>query len=217
MAKIGDNVRFLNDVGGGTVVRIEGRTAYVRDPLDGFETPVLLTECIVIPAPAEPEPHPASPAPSRPGPDVSLSPSRPFVCRPATLALIFEPHDIKRLSQTAFDLYLVNDSPFRLHYVVAARDSDCSEFTLLAAGEAEPDMQAFIREVPQVDLNSLAVISVQALLFTPAAPYSPLPPVNVETRMDLTRLARLHCFTPTAYSSAPVLTLPILTNNKPAR
>ena len=40
MAQIGDMVRYLNSVGGGRIVRIEGQMAYVDE--DGFETPVLL-------------------------------------------------------------------------------------------------------------------------------------------------------------------------------
>ncbi|WP_279159022.1 DUF2027 domain-containing protein [Muribaculum intestinale] len=46
MAQIGDMVRYLNSVGGGRVVRIEGQVAYVDE--DGFETPVLLRECVVV-------------------------------------------------------------------------------------------------------------------------------------------------------------------------
>ncbi len=46
MAKIGDTVRFLNSVGGGKIVRIDGQMAYVDE--DGFETPVLLRECVVV-------------------------------------------------------------------------------------------------------------------------------------------------------------------------
>ena len=39
-------MRYLNSVGGGRVVRIEGQVAYVDE--DGFETPVLLRECVVV-------------------------------------------------------------------------------------------------------------------------------------------------------------------------
>lgn len=52
MAQIGDMVRYLNSVGGGRIVRIEGQMAYVDE--DGFETPVLLRECVVV-APAQPQ------------------------------------------------------------------------------------------------------------------------------------------------------------------
>ena len=51
MPKIGDRVRFLNTTGGGIIKRIEGNIAYVDD--DGFETPTLLRECVVVAEAAE--------------------------------------------------------------------------------------------------------------------------------------------------------------------
>ena len=47
MIKIGDTVRFLSSKGGGKVVRIEGNVAHVEED-DGFETPVLLKELVVV-------------------------------------------------------------------------------------------------------------------------------------------------------------------------
>ena len=46
MVKVGDRVRYLNAVGGGIVVRIAKDIAYVDE--DGFETPVLARECVVV-------------------------------------------------------------------------------------------------------------------------------------------------------------------------
>lgn len=46
MIKPGDTVRYLNAVGGGKVLRVEGRIAYVDD--DGFETPVQTSELVVV-------------------------------------------------------------------------------------------------------------------------------------------------------------------------
>lgn len=225
MAKIGDTVRFLNDVGGGQIVRIDGRIAYVRDPADGFETPMPLTECIVVPGAPEvkeevktPKAHKIFKAPEAEK-DLSVpeAPREPQGPKPFNAVLLFEPQDIRRLSQTAFDLYLVNDSGFRLHYVVASRQSDSRDWTLVGAGEAEPDMQVFLGEVAQCDLNSLAVISVQLLAYKAGNTFELQPPVASETRMDLTRLAKLHCFTSTAYSDTPVLTVPVVTNGKVVR
>ena len=51
MVKTGDIVRYLNAVGGGRVIRIDGNMAYVDE--DGFETPVLVKECVVV-TPAQP-------------------------------------------------------------------------------------------------------------------------------------------------------------------
>lgn len=43
--QVGDKVKFLNDVGGGTVVRIQGTTIYVQDDT-GFDMPMQASELI---------------------------------------------------------------------------------------------------------------------------------------------------------------------------
>ena len=47
MAKVGDTVRFLSTTGGGRVVKIDGQIAHVEED-DGFVTPVLLKELVVV-------------------------------------------------------------------------------------------------------------------------------------------------------------------------
>ncbi|MCC8038928.1 MAG: DUF2027 domain-containing protein [Bacteroidales bacterium] len=46
MAQIGDRVRSLNAVGGGVITKIEGKMAYVDE--DGFESPILLKDLVVV-------------------------------------------------------------------------------------------------------------------------------------------------------------------------
>lgn len=73
--KIGDKVRFLNEVGGGTVTGFQGKDIVVVRDGNGFDIPMLARECIVIetdeyniarpaakPAPA-PQAWPAQPRP----------------------------------------------------------------------------------------------------------------------------------------------------------
>jgi hypothetical protein len=64
--KIGDKVRFLNEVGGGLVSGfVDNKTVLVEDN-DGFEIPMLISECVVIDTndynipvkPKKPEPQP---------------------------------------------------------------------------------------------------------------------------------------------------------------
>ena len=45
--KVNDIVRFLNDVGGGRVSRIDGKTVYVEDE-DGFERPAMERDLVVV-------------------------------------------------------------------------------------------------------------------------------------------------------------------------
>ena len=106
--KAGDMVRFLNAVGGGRVVRIDGNLAYVDD--DGFETPVLLSECVVVgkasfdtamPVPKE---HSAQ---NRKDTQAEVHTKLPIV-ETATgdslnIVLGFEPVDIKTLSRSSFE------------------------------------------------------------------------------------------------------------------
>lgn len=213
--KVGDTVRFLNDVGGGRIVRIEGKTAYVEDA-DGFETPALLTQCVVVPS-AEPD----KPAPKAVEPVKTAAAPKPAAPRPAAqkapgfnVSLIFEPQDIKRLSQTKFDLYLVNDTNFTLHYAVSSHDRLDSHWSLVAQGEAEPCSQEFLGEVMPTDLNRFENIAVQLIALKTDEAYELMPPMGQEVRFDVTRLAKLHCFTPTAYSTEPVVTVPVVVGGK---
>ncbi|MFA6832387.1 MAG: DUF2027 domain-containing protein, partial [Bacteroidaceae bacterium] len=46
--QIGDTVRFLNDVGGGTVTHFQGKNMVLVEDQDGFDVPVMIKECVVI-------------------------------------------------------------------------------------------------------------------------------------------------------------------------
>ncbi|MBQ3680974.1 MAG: DUF2027 domain-containing protein [Paludibacteraceae bacterium] len=50
MIKIGDKVRFLNAVGGGKVVGFQDKNIVLVEEEDGFETPVLANEIVVVEA-----------------------------------------------------------------------------------------------------------------------------------------------------------------------
>lgn len=65
MAKVGDTVRFLNSIGGGRIIRIKDNIAYVEEE-DGFETPVLLRECVVVTAAGQDTPRPQASTRSTP-------------------------------------------------------------------------------------------------------------------------------------------------------
>ena len=217
MPNIGDTVRFLNDVGGGLITRIEGRMAYVEDA-DGFERPVPLTECVIVPTVKQEAPKPKPQEAPKPKPKIEAPKPKPTILPDVpTVALLFEPHNIRQLSTTGFDLYLVNDSALTMHYAVCSRTAERGEWTLVDAGVADPGMQVLIAEPEQADLNGLAHLSVQLIAYRKDRPFDLLPPVAMETKLDLTRLAKLHCFTPTAYSTAPVLTIPVVTAGRTER
>ena len=135
MVKVGDRVRYLNAVGGGVVVRIAKDIAYVDE--DGFETPVLARECVVV-EPAEPAKKaasvPASKVVTVPSVEKAYAPEEDdedsFAVeeRPEgeklNIALAYIPDESKHLNTTRFSCYLVNDSNYYLYFSYLSRDDE---------------------------------------------------------------------------------------------
>ena len=224
--KIGDTVRFLNSVGGGRVVRIEGQIAYVDE--DGFETPALLRECVVVAAgesfyersykPSSPTPAPkpdsVKPAPA-PQPQPELPPVRETPeGEKINLVIGFEPADIKRLSDTSFDAFVVNDSNFCLYLTVATRPNESDKWTLRYGGMIEPAMQEFMFELLPEDLPSIDRIAVRAIPFKRSGDFTMKPAINFEQRLDATKFARLHCFGTNPYFDSQVLAIDVVKDDE---
>ncbi len=227
--KIGDMVRFLNSTGGGRVMRIEGQIAYVDE--DGFETPALVRECVVVAtgdsfyksetrskaaaatsAPAVETPLPVVPAKALDLPPVRETPEGEKL----NMVLGFVPADIKRLSDTSFDAFLVNDSNYAMYVSVATRPNESKQWTLRYAGFIEPQIQEFLFEITPEDLPDIDRIAVQSLPLKKGTAYGLKAPVAFEQRLDATKFARLHCFGSNPYFDEHVLALEIMKDDRPA-
>ena len=222
MAKVGDTVRFLNTIGGGRIIRIEGQVAYVDE--DGFETPVLLRECVVVAtgdsfykselnakrqaaAQPAPQPEPKKSAPQKADlPPVEETPEGEKL----NIVLGFEPIDIKRLSDTTFDAYLVNDSNYALYASISTKASNSEKWTLRYAGYIEPSLQEFVFELTPEELPEIDRIAVQAISFKRSSDYSLKPSIAFEQKLDSTKFARLHCFTQNPYFDSKVIAIEIV-------
>lgn len=225
-AKPGDIVRFLNSVGGGRVIRVEGQIAYVDE--DGFETPALLRECVVVTSDAsfykpednrrsagrrEPE-QAAAPAP-QPAPQPVLPPAEETPeGEVLDIVLGFEPADIRRLSDSSFDASLVNDSNYGLYLSVATRPNESDKWTLRYRGFIEPATIEFLFELTPADLPDIDRIAVQAIAMKTSGEYSLKPAITFEQRLDATKFARLHCFADNPYFDGKVLALDIVRNDR---
>lgn len=218
-------MRFLNSVGGGKVTKIDGQIAYVDD--DGFETPVLIKECVVVasgdtfyareqPAkggtPQPPTKEAPSPKSKQELPEVEETPEGERI----TLVLGFEPSDLKHLSSSSFDAFIVNDSNYSMYLSVSTRARESEKWTLRFAGLIEPAIQEFLFELTTEDLPEIDRISLQAIPFKAKAPYTRKQPVNFEQRLDATKFARLHCFNQNQYFDSQVLAIDIMTADVPA-
>lgn len=220
MAQIGDIVRFLNSVGGGKIVRIEGNIAYVDE--DGFETPVLLKECVVVtPVNAAPQAQSKYVAPA------TIVPEQPKVPKPEiieetetgeklNIVLAYEPAEIKHLNTTTFDAYLVNDSNYFLYFTYLTR-ADGSGWVTRFAGIVEPNIQLFLGEVTREQLPEMDRVAIQYIAFKRDKEFSLKAPVAVEYRLDTTKFFKLHCFHDNVYFDTPVIAIDIVKNDIPYR
>lgn len=226
MVKVGDRVRYLNAVGGGVVVRIAKDIAYVNE--DGFETPVLARECVVV-EPAEPAKKaasvPASKVVTVPSVEKAYAPEEDdedlFAVeeRPEgeklNIALAYIPDESKHLNTTRFSCYLVNDSNYYLYFSYLSWDDE--GWRTRYAGMVEPNIQVMLEEFGQEDVNSLERICIQYIAFKKDKHFSLKSPVAVEYRLDTTKFYKLHTFRESLYFDEPSWTLDIVKNDMPVR
>lgn len=234
MAKVGDRVRYLNAVGGGVIVKIDNNVAYVDE--DGFETPVLLKECVVVdgngfygkdpkrPAPASKELKPeakAAPAPQKPKSVVPEATDEPVVETAdgdkLNVVLAYEAADLRQLSSTTFDAYLVNDSNYYLYFTYLTRGDNSPGWTTRYAGIVEPNIQLSIGQVGRDQLGDMDRVAIQYVAFKRDKEFALKAPVAVEQNLDTTKFFKLHCFRPNIYFDTPVIAVDIVKDDVPQR
>lgn len=236
MVKPGDTVRYLNDVGGGKVIRVEGQIAYVDD--DGFETPVHIRELVVV--------LPAGHKPSGPGNKVfdqkafdvgrtseRSEPEEESAEEPLTLAdlramqeeeefpieeteygddmtilLAFEPANIKRLSDTTLTALLVNDSNYFMIYQLLRREGD--GWIVAASGEAAPNEIVELGGYTMQSIELLERVVLQAMVYKKDKSFEVKTPLSVSRKIDISRFAKAHHYQCGMYFDTPVLEVPIL-------
>lgn len=235
MAKVGDIVRFLSSTGGGRIVKIEGNIAHVEEQ-DGFETPVLLKELVVVTPAGETavckdvfggtvqtaqrkEAERQSKFVATKMPDAEVAPK---VEETATgdrinLVLGFQPVEIKHLSTTTYEAYLVNDSNYFLYFTFLSRADGDKGWTTRFAGIVEPNIQLFLEELDRDQAGRLDRIAVQYVAFKRDKEFALKAPVAVERPLDVTKFFKLHCFHDNPYFDTPVIAVDIVRDDVPQR
>ncbi len=228
--KKGDKVRFLSEVGGGIVSGFQGKDIVLVEDEDGFEIPMPVRECVVIETDdyniartTSKKPQAASDECVRPS-----SPNDSLVARsPSPVAqeikgnnalnvkLAYVPQDIKAVTTTLFDTYLVNDSNYYLYYIYATADGH--SWTTHAHGLIEPNTKLFLEEFGKETLNSMERVSVQLIAFKEGRSYLSKPAVHVELRIDTVKFYKLHTFRDSDFFEEPALLYDLVANDIPVR
>lgn len=121
--KIGDKVRFLSDTGGGKVAGFQGKNIVLVEDSDGFQIPTPINEVVVVEEDNYTTGFSEMPVSAVTNDDEDYDPAdRPvtFKAKPMeykggdrlSVYLAFVPVNIKEMSKTSFEAYLINDSNF---------------------------------------------------------------------------------------------------------
>ena len=221
--KIGDKVRFLNAVGGGIVKRFIDKNIVSVEEEDGFETPVLIKECVIIESGENKtkavqvvnQTSAGKPSFSKDTTPPAVEKKIQVIETPEgeklNVVLAFLPNQPKSMLNTSFDCYLVNDSNYFLsvNYMNKSGQKWMGRFT----GLIEPNVKTFLEEIEQMDLNELERICIQFIAYKQDKLFDLKNPASVEMRIDATKFYKLHSFRENDYFDEDALTFSIVKND----
>lgn len=205
--KIGDKVRFLSEVGGGIVRGFQGKDVALVEGEDGFEIPMLIKECVVIQTDDYNIPLKSAQKPSAPEveEEEEVEEDKPITYRAPEIRgndvlnvfLAYVPQDVKAISSTAFDAYLVNDSNYFVDYLYLSAEGN--SWTLRSRGTVKPNMKLHLEEFEKSALNGMERVAVQLLAYKDDRSFLFKPAVSQELRIDTVKFYKLHTFQPSDF------------------
>ena len=169
MIKIGDRVRFLNDVGGGVVTGFVNKTMVNVEGQDGFEIPYPISQLVNISEaervekgiPPEPEDFSTQPK-EKPEPQKNEGMKLAGKDSP-DFYFCFVPDDSKNPLAGETVLYLVNDSNFTVLYHYSHFQEE--KFSLVKYGSVQPNSKVELESIDQSDLVELPDFAFQLICF----------------------------------------------------
>ena len=230
--KIGDQVRFLSEVGGGRVSGFQGKNIVLVEDEDGFEIPMLKQDVVVVGneeydiSKVNTAPSPSLPqgGGSKEAAQESLPPQgkvwkgAPLERREGerlNLYLSFLPDEVKEISSTGFESYLVNDSNYYMQ--VSLMSAEGASWRLRFSGIIEPNSKLFVEAFDRSQVNDLERLCVQAIAWKQDKPFSLKPAITTELRLNLTKFYKLHVFHPNEFFNEPNWTEDVIRDDKPVR
>jgi len=179
--EVGDRVRFLNEVGGGKVLRILDKRMVLVETDDGFEIPVLAAEVVVINRNADnqiigedslPMPNPPKRAEKyskesnqKAGSATGLSMQGIAERQGDDILLLlgFVPDNLYSLSSSGLRLYLINDSSYKIFYTLSSWNE--GKLNPIISGLLEADSKEQVAYLVNDEARSAKTLNLQAIYF----------------------------------------------------
>ncbi len=225
--KIGDKVRFLSEVGGGTVTGFQGKDVVLVEDADGFDIPMLIRECVVVQTDnynvplksvKKPEESTLTAEQKEEEPaDKPIGYRAPEIRGNDVLNvfLAYVPQDAKMISTTMFDAYLVNDSNYFVDYLYLSAEG--KSWTLRSRGTVKPNTKLHLEEFGKTDLNEMAHVCVQVMPYKDDRTFLLKNAVTMELRVDSVKFYKLHTFEENDFFPQPALIYDIVRDDESAK
>lgn len=222
--KKGDKVKFLNESGGGLVVKIIGNGQVLVQIEDGFEIPVMASQLVVTESSGSKEisknEHPTNDPPlkeikekaaeSKSFGNISPLNKDDSVVKPF-FAFVPLSQNFEADKELKFDLYLLNDGSLYLYYTVAFEKYERCE--LIEKGELEPEVKVKIGTFNLLQLLSLDGIILNFLIYD-KKDYSNCFPIHYRINMKSLYLKRETNYKENDFFYEPALIFDILKENE---
>ena len=215
--EIGDKVRFLNEVGGGIVSRIEGKLVFVEDE-DGFEIPIPMFEAVVVEKAAAENPKISNKVEQNSESiseetdeetdeeiieDETLDDFNPEIL----LAFVTSSMVIDNKSKLI--LYLVNDSNYFCYFQISELNDE-GLVMLKHKGISNPNTKLMLEENQIAIYNKVWVI--QLALFKKDRTYIPIQPVSTTINFAPGRFYKPNAFEGNDYFYQSAHLIPLMKN-----
>ena len=191
--KKGDRVKFLNDIGGGIITRIDNKTIYIENE-DGFEVPTIASQLLLEAPQSESTPFTSLPLQAndvagktdvtpvevvRDYIDLAGNPDESNIDTSVHILLAWILR--KKTVKTVLDLYLVNNCGYHTMYVSAMISEGA--YRGIQAGMLESNATIHLTQVSGEDLKHIDSIRIEILFFKKGA-YLPQEPMRYELKID---------------------------------
>ena len=230
--KKGDKVKFVSEVGGGIVAGFQGNNIVLVEDEDGFQIPTPINDVVVV---NDDEDYNTSKIVAGkvqkkgieiPDDDFDYDPAD----RPVTFKapveerrggdklnayLAFVPMDVKAISSSRFETYIVNDCNYYMHY--AYMTAEGNSWNLRSTGEVDPNTKLFIEEFGREDLSEMEHVCIQIIAYKRKKTFLKKPVIDSEFRIDPVKFYKPHTFEENDFFEQPALIHTIIENDQPPR
>ena len=127
----------------------------------------------------------------------------------------FLPVDSRALSQTEFEVYLINDSNLYVRFLLITQEGE--QYSLRHEGLVLPNQKLLLDTIGHSDLPQWERLTFQLLAYKTDKPFALKSPLNITLRVDGTKFYKLHSFAASDFFNDPALVRPLVSEDCPAQ